>query len=172
MKPYQESSAPLPGGVLVKASTVNLTGLRYGRLIAQHVAGKKNGSLLWSCVCDCGNQVLRTSATLRKRPGAVASCGCYLKEISRERLATTPAWNTGKTYATKPENAEYSTKSSWADAVRRIHGDVCQQCGWDKAPCDVHHSIPKSMGGKNTVENGKVLCPNCHRLAHFARSST
>jgi len=168
-KPHQKSDAILPEGMLVKALTINLAGLRFGRLIALNVVGKKNSSLLWQCACDCGQQVHRTSATLRKKLGAVASCGCYLKETSRERLLGAAAWNKGKTYATKTDTEEYRTRKSWAEAVRRARGLVCESCGWDKAPCDVHHTIPRSAGGKNTVENGQVLCPNCHRLAHVTR---
>lgn len=32
---------------------------------------------------------------------------------------------------------------------------------------DVHHIIPLSRGGNDTVKNVKALCPNCHRKAHF-----
>ncbi|WP_408509611.1 HNH endonuclease signature motif containing protein [Paraburkholderia sediminicola] len=39
-------------------------------------------------------------------------------------------------------------------------------CGWDKAGCDSHHRIPKAQGGAHTIENGMVLCPNCHRIEH------
>ncbi|NCQ35041.1 HNH endonuclease [bacterium] len=41
-------------------------------------------------------------------------------------------------------------------------------CGWDKARCDAHHREPKAKGGKHTIQNGMVLCPNCHRIAHEA----
>jgi 5-methylcytosine-specific restriction endonuclease McrA len=42
---------------------------------------------------------------------------------------------------------------------------ACMCCGWDKGPCDTHHILPKSQGGQYTLENGIILCPNCHRLA-------
>jgi len=32
---------------------------------------------------------------------------------------------------------------------------------------EVHHWIPLSEGGKDTVENAGALCPNCHREVHF-----
>lgn len=32
---------------------------------------------------------------------------------------------------------------------------------------EVHHIIPLSMGGHDTVENSKALCPNCHRKIHY-----
>lgn len=49
--------------------------------------------------------------------------------------------------------------------IKRL-GIECSSCGWDKSVCDLHHIIPKSIGGTNDHTNLTVLCPNCHRLAH------
>ena len=35
-----------------------------------------------------------------------------------------------------------------------------------------HHIIPKSMGGKNDIENILSLCPNCHRILHKSMKLT
>jgi 5-methylcytosine-specific restriction endonuclease McrA len=75
-------------------------------------------------------------------------------------------WNKGTTYATKAANDEYKNKKSWGEAVIRVRGNSCEVCGWNAARCDVHHRIPKAEGGRNTIENGRVLCPNCHRVEH------
>lgn len=32
---------------------------------------------------------------------------------------------------------------------------------------EVHHRLPLSQGGEDTVENAIALCPNCHREVHF-----
>ncbi|WP_201008721.1 HNH endonuclease [Paenibacillus glycanilyticus] len=54
---------------------------------------------------------------------------------------------------------------------------VCEKCrkpapfirASDLTPyLEVHHVIPLAIGGEDTVENAKALCPNCHREAHFA----
>ena len=38
----------------------------------------------------------------------------------------------------------------------------------DESPyLEVHHKIPLSEGGEDTVENAIALCPNCHRQEHF-----
>ena len=53
---------------------------------------------------------------------------------------------------------------------------ICQGCSKDApfirstdgAPyLEVHHRIPLSSGGDDTVENAVALCPNCHRERHF-----
>jgi len=33
---------------------------------------------------------------------------------------------------------------------------------------EVHHTLPLSQGGIDTVANAVALCPNCHRAAHYA----
>ena len=165
-KPYQESEAKLPKGMSVKAPTRNIEGYRFGRLVALKVVGKsKQNSLIWQCVCDCGNLVNRTSAGLRKSKG-ISSCGCYLRETSKERLASMTPWNKGKSYSIKKDGEKFANKKAWAEAVIRKKGNVCEQCGWDKARCDVHHILPISEGGEHTINNGVVLCPNCHRILH------
>lgn len=62
-----------------------------------------------------------------------------------------------------------------AEALIRANG-VCEDCG-SNAPffrfsdgtpyLEVHHVIPMSSGGSDTLENVKALCPNCHRRMHF-----
>ena len=32
---------------------------------------------------------------------------------------------------------------------------------------EIHHKVPLSEDGEDTVENAVALCPNCHRQAHF-----
>lgn len=41
----------------------------------------------------------------------------------------------------------------------------------DGAPyLEVHHKMPLSFGGEDTVENAIALCPNCHRQLHYGQS--
>jgi 5-methylcytosine-specific restriction enzyme A len=61
-----------------------------------------------------------------------------------------------------------------AEALERANGK-CEQCG-QKAPftrkssdtpyLEVHHMTPLSENGKDTIDNVKALCPNCHRQFH------
>jgi 5-methylcytosine-specific restriction endonuclease McrA len=62
-----------------------------------------------------------------------------------------------------------------AEILCRAMG-ICENCK-NKAPfnkksdgepyLEVHHIIPLSEGGDDTVENAIALCPNCHRQRHF-----
>ena len=55
---------------------------------------------------------------------------------------------------------------------------VCERCerdapflrGADDRPfLEVHHVIPLSDGGRDTVDNAVALCPNCHRECHHGK---
>lgn len=39
-----------------------------------------NGSILWKCRCDCGNEILVTSTNLKNNH--TKSCGCLQKEAA------------------------------------------------------------------------------------------
>lgn len=70
---------------------IDLTGQRFGRLTVLYRAPGKprsNGKYrtMWHCRCDCGNELDINGDSLKK--GVSQSCGCYRKEVNRERLAT------------------------------------------------------------------------------------
>ena len=63
-----------------------------------------------------------------------------------------------------------------AEVLFRAHGK-CESCfspapflrASDSSPyLEVHHRVPLSQGGDDTVENAIALCPNCHRMHHYA----
>lgn len=55
---------------------VELTGQRFGSLTVIRPTDKRNGhgSILWECLCDCGNITL--AASDRLKGGHKKSCGC------------------------------------------------------------------------------------------------
>lgn len=62
-----------------------------------------------------------------------------------------------------------------AEVLDRANG-VCEDCGSpapfirasDGTPyLEVHHIVPLSEGGEDTINNALGLCPNCHRKAHY-----
>ena len=64
---------------------LDISGHKYGKLTALYPTDRKsaNGSILWRCRCDCGNEVEVSVAELNK--GNNKSCGC-LKEVSKKMV--------------------------------------------------------------------------------------
>jgi hypothetical protein len=57
---------------------VDLTGRRFGRLIAQF-GFRRNGRTFWHCVCDCGKEKDVCYSSLLR--GLTKSCGCLQNEV-------------------------------------------------------------------------------------------
>jgi len=59
---------------------VNLVNQHIGRLTVLYDTGLRgsNGSIVWHCKCDCGNEIDVRSDSLRT--GNTASCGCYHRD--------------------------------------------------------------------------------------------
>lgn len=61
---------------------LNITGERYGRLIALECLGthEKKKICIWKCICDCGNFKNVQITELRRKNRGTKSCGCLFKE--------------------------------------------------------------------------------------------
>jgi len=55
-------------------SFINITGQRFGRLVALEREGYGEGHVRWRCRCDCGRQIIAVGKNLRR--GVSKSCGC------------------------------------------------------------------------------------------------
>lgn len=81
--------------------TLELTGQRFGRLIAiKNLNERKGRYVVWLCECDCGNfKKVRSS---RLTSGNTKSCGCLRKEIAHNKLTHGHSVNQimSKTYKT------------------------------------------------------------------------
>lgn len=64
----------------MSGKAINLTGVRFGRLVVQRREGtsKNNGQAKWLCLCDCGGQTVSLGGNLRS--GHANSCGCLSME--------------------------------------------------------------------------------------------
>lgn len=79
------------------SSLVNLQGVRFGRLVVLRKAASRKGHAMWYCQCDCGNEILTLSASLRSN--RTTSCGCARRELVALAFTTHGA-SKGKTYST------------------------------------------------------------------------
>lgn len=140
------------------------TGVRNGRLVVVRFSHTREGRAMWLCLCDCGRERVVAGNSLRAT--GTRSCGCLHSEAVSRRVLPSGPWNDGKSYAIGGGAHCYKSRASWAKAAIRHYGNACESCGWSAGRCDVHHRHRKSDGGLHTLGNARVLCPNCHRVAH------
>lgn len=57
---------------------IDMTGMRFGRLVAVRREENQGKRIMWRCKCDCGNEVVVRGENLRS--GNTKSCGCIEKE--------------------------------------------------------------------------------------------
>lgn len=62
--------------------TVNIAGMKYGRLTVLQKVASKRGKATWRCRCDCGRETTCVGFDLRS--GNTRSCGCLQRDVSRE----------------------------------------------------------------------------------------
>ena len=74
---------PTVSEILARPGVIDITGERFGRLVALRPVDKKdNAGVRWFCICDCGATVTVNGCALRY--GRNRSCGCLLGNTSVE----------------------------------------------------------------------------------------
>lgn len=74
-----------------------------------------------------------------------------------------------RVYERNPEIKEYLISKN---------GPICEYCGWqsdiadqnDQYYIEIHHLLPISQKGSDSIWNALLLCPNCHRKFHFSKN--
>lgn len=51
--------------------------------------------------------------------------------------------------------------SQWRNECIALYGDWCRRC--KRTGVQMDHMIPRSHGGPSVVENGLLLCRDCHQ---------
>lgn len=94
---------------------INLVGNKYDRLIVLRETNKRTrqGSIIWECVCDCGNTVFSTGGNLKRYN--TKSCGCLNRQkravsCLKHGMTNTPefkCWQHIISRCTKPFDRSY-----------------------------------------------------------------
>lgn len=63
----------------------------------------------------------------------------------------------------------WSMSSRTRCKILKRMGKGCCRCGWNEAPCDLHHVKGRKISNPNEDTNLTLLCPNCHRLYHSGK---
>lgn len=129
---------------------IDLTGVRFGRLVIIKRDATKNKRTHWLCECDCGT-IKSIGAQNLKHPNPkcrVSSCGCYQREQAR-RFATIHG-----------QSQSVEMKMFWGAKKRAKEKDLA----FNIEPSDI--LIPKTCPylGIPIFVNGKKQTPNSPAL--------
>jgi len=111
-----------------QASTIDITGHKYGRLTVIERAGSyRRHQTTWLCRCDCGNEVVIKSNALRS--GNTKSCGCLMREgnckLPKGKAAFNELFSRMKRNAKERELEWRLTK----EQIRHLTKQPCHYCG-------------------------------------------
>lgn len=117
----------------------DLSGQRFGRLVAQELAGKNaDRAYTWHCLCDCGEKTVAPGSGLRR--GSSQSCGCLQRDKARVSGAMSK------------RHAMYGTRTYivWAGMLQRCNN-------------------PIAPGYRRYGQRGISVCAEWHDFAAFLR---
>ncbi len=60
----------------------DIEGMQFGRLFVRSYAGKRNGRVMWECLCECGTFKVISSGSITM--GHAKSCGCLAVDAKKK----------------------------------------------------------------------------------------
>ena len=148
---------------------INITGQRFGRwFVVVQTTVRKSGAIVYQCRCDCGEQRPVDSNSLRH--GRSKSCGCLMRELNGERIASFNqkhggtgtaeyhAWCACRGRCNNPNNAAYDNYGG--RGVR-----VCEQWQGENGFQNFFADLGRKPGPEYSLErkdvNGNYCPENC-----------
>jgi hypothetical protein len=113
------------------SSKKDLTGQRFGRLIASYLNPKRGskGQRRWNCTCDCGGSTVARGGDLIQ--GLTKSCGCLKVEKCREvgkATAKRPYESLYNRFVRTNEKRNVEVSVTYEDFLRMTEWDQCHYC--------------------------------------------
>lgn len=139
----------------------DLTGKRFGRLLAIHPTDKRiRKAVVWLCQCDCGKQKEVTSVYLNA--GYTRSCGCLRIDILNSSYNGDCDSNSNRK---RTSGKDYG---NWRVAVYNRDDYTCKMCDRKRKYLNAHHlnSWDSNEEERLNVDNGITLCVMCHKSFH------
>ena len=171
---------------------IDMTGLRYGRLVGIEFSHRQGSHAHWLFACDCGETTIADGTAVRA--GKTASCGCLHREICAARLLkhgwrarkrhdpTYRAWqeiNTLCSNRSSPRFRDFGARGikvcpAWASDFEKFVQDMGERpagtiiaridAGQDFTPANCRWSTVRSRSLR-AIEGARAVSATMRRLA-------
>lgn len=145
----------------MRGNPKNLSSRQFGNLTVLEPTEKRinNGSVVWKCICSCGNIVYVASSNLIN--GHSQSCGCSRTESIYKKDGLDKIRQLYKNYILSANRRKYSWELTENDFYRLV-----------KSPCHYCGSI-NDLNGVDRKDNSKGYslenCVPCCKICNYAK---
>lgn len=130
----------------------DITGQRFGHLVALYRTENKKTLTMWVCQCDCG--MIKPIASYYLKKGTTISCGCYNRQKAKERMQV---YNANQRSISIGDRFGLLTVIEYEGLRKQQSRDKNES--WYICQCDCG-SNPKSIRG-NDLSSGSVISCGC-----------
>ena len=139
-----------------KATVIDISGERYGRLLVLKQVEDKRSGTFWLCKCDCGNEKIIRKGQLKS--GKTKSCGCLNAELIRERAKE------------KRSHIKIGDKFTRLTIIGESYDKENRFLGW-KCKCDCGTEKTVGTAGLNSGSTKSCGCLNLELSAERGRAT-
>jgi 5-methylcytosine-specific restriction endonuclease McrA len=151
----------------------DISGQRFGKLVAIEPIGKRKNNMVWKLRCDCGNytQEIVSNLTQNKRK----SCGCLFKEGGKHffKHGKSKTREYERYYEIKRRQSKYKLDCEWTSQMDKEIRELqpnCVLCGMTEIEhkykyghsLTIDHVLPLSKGNGLKPGNAVVMCLSCN----------
>lgn len=134
---------------------LDLTGQVFVRLTVRELVGlDKYGRRTWLCDCECGNQCLVSTNSLRS--GLIMSCGCLRKDLLSGKVSSRGALDEKK-----------DIKRIWYGMMYKCYGPLAGQSKRSKAVRDRYEKPKRSSSPMLHKKWNISVCEEWHKFENF-----
>ena len=139
-------------GCVIKTRLIDLSGQRFGKLLAIERTENVGNGTMWKCQCDCENKTIVNVNAYALRSGHTRSCGCIAKERNGLYYGKAAFNKLLSSYKRHAKNRNFPFELN-EEIFKRLTQQNCYYCG--KEPRQI---------GKNGNNNGDYIYNGIDRL--------
>lgn len=157
-------------------NAIDITGQRFGRLIAIEPTNRRNGSnIVWKCKCDCGKITYVNTVNIKN---TTKSCGCLKQELRKlQKGKNNPNYIHGKCRnydKTKSYRFDMHLRTRYK-INSKIYQRMLKKQNYRCIICKKHKNKQKRrLSVDHDHQTGKIrglLCDNCNLIIGYAKEN-
>lgn len=153
---------------------VMLEGKRFGNLVVvKRLQSSRDGSVLWECLCDCGNIFQASTRHLNRAKNTVKSCGCRLHRSGAAHAQWTGVgnisggwWSSHVKHSANCKGRKTLECSITKEYANQLFIEQGGKCFFTKEPLVIHNSCHNNTASIDRIDNNQGYVEGNVRWVH------